>query len=108
MVSIQSHIQKRDFIVYNTLSRAALPTITNNNVTGFEVFRVDVQSQYVEHHPNFRADTEIKLWEENAKDPVLKLLQTVIMTGWPNQKNKLNQALFPYWNYRESLVYIRG
>ena len=52
--------------IADTLSRAALPTITNDNVTGFEVFRVDVRSQYAEHHPNFRADTETKLREETA------------------------------------------
>ena len=31
----------------DTLSRASLPTITNNIITGFEVFRVDVQSQTI-------------------------------------------------------------
>ena len=33
----------------------------------------------------------------------VKLLQTIIMTGWPNQKDKLNKTLFPYWNYRDEL-----
>ena len=112
------HLQRYQFkVIYkkgtslyiaDTFSRAALPTLTNNNVTGFEVFRLDVQGQYAQHHPNFRADTETKLCEETAKDPVLKLLQTVIMTGWPNQKNKLDQSLFPYWNYRDELSSHHG
>ncbi|KAF2889987.1 hypothetical protein ILUMI_16186, partial [Ignelater luminosus] len=47
-----------------------------------------------------------KIKNETCKDTELIELKKYITAGWPDNKNKLNQIINPYWTYKEELHII--
>ncbi|KAF2891248.1 hypothetical protein ILUMI_14925, partial [Ignelater luminosus] len=47
-----------------------------------------------------------KIKNETCKDTELTELKKYITAGWPDNKNKLNQIINPYWTYKEELHII--
>ena len=89
--------------IADTLSRASLPTLSTNNMSGFDVFRVEAENEYPNRHPNLKTETEVSLRIATQADDILKLLYLTIQKGWPNNRDDLNECLRPYWNYRDEL-----
>ena len=87
----------------DTLSRASLPTLSTNNMSGFDVFRVEAENEYPNRHPNHKTETEVSLRIATQADDTLKLLYLTIQKGWPNNRDDLSKCLRPYWNYRDEL-----
>jgi hypothetical protein len=92
----------------DTLSRAALPTPVHAKVTGFEVFRIELEKEYEEDNPRLIAETEKQMQGETMKDVILSQLYTLIVQGWPGEKNQLIPGLQPYWAYRDELTIQNG
>ena len=92
----------------DTLSRAALPKPIDAQINGFEVFRVDLESQFQEVNQRLFPETEIKLREETRSDPALSQLYHTITHGWPTNRNLLPDLVKPYWGYRDELTIQNG
>jgi len=73
----------------------------------FDVFRLEIEHQYPEHHPNLKSDTETQLRTSIQHDETLILLYATIQRGWPDSRHKLNKNL-PYWSYRDELSINNG
>ena len=43
-----------------------------------------------------------------ANDPTMVTLQSVITSGWPENRSEIPQELRPYWNFRDELSTVRG
>jgi hypothetical protein len=88
----------------DTLSRAALPDPVRAEVTGFEVFRIELAHQANERNASLTKTTEGKLQVEIKRDPILSQLYAMIIKGWPDEKQKVAKELQQYWDYRDELT----
>ena len=95
-------------LIADTLSRAALPTPVHAKVTGFEVFRLELEHSDSDHNPQLTDVTEELLKSETKKDQTLTDLQQTIISGWPNDKKQLATNLRPFWTFREELSIHNG
>jgi len=102
-------LHKRGTSLYlaDTLSRAALPQPVSAEVTGFDVFRVDLQHTFTDKNVRLTEPTETELREETQKDRGLAALCQTIIHGWP-EKSHLDDILRPYWSYRDELTMNNG
>ena len=94
--------------IADTLSRAALQKPVGAKVTGFEVYRLELETLSNESNPRLTEETEKQLQLETARDPILNNLYKVITNGWPDDKQQLLSALLPYWNFRDELTINNG
>ena len=94
--------------IAETLSRAALPTPVQAKVTGFEVFRLELEHSDNDHNPRLTDITEELLRSETKKDQTLTDLQQSITSGWPDDKQHLAPHLRPFWTFREELSTQNG
>lgn len=92
----------------DTLSRAALSTKVGAKVSGFEVFRIEMEAEYTGMNYRLMPDTEIQLRQEIQKDAILSKLCTTIIQGWPDDKQELDETLSPFWTYRDELSAQNG
>ena len=76
----------------DTLSRAALPDPVGAQVTGFEVFRIDL-TRREEHNERLSKETEGKLSDTISSDPTLAQLRTTILKGWPKERRQVTKDL---------------
>ena len=88
----------------DTLSRATLPDPVRAEVTGFEVFRIELAHQVNERNASLTKATEGKLQVKIKRDPILSQLYAMIIKGWPDEKQKVAKELQQYWNYRDELT----
>ena len=77
-------------------------------MTGFEVFRTELRSEYPTHHPRLTTQTEKQIKNEIQNDIELQKLCDTITNGWPQTKDQLDKILFPYWPYRDELSVHNG
>ncbi len=94
--------------IADTLSRAPLQTLSKNNMNEFDVFRLETEQEYPEHHSNLKADTQIKLRTATQNDESLSLLYSTIQRGWPDRRQQANKTILPYWPYRDELSINNG
>ena len=94
--------------IADTLSRAALPTPTHAKITGFEVFRLELENSCNGHNPRLTDVTEQLLMAETQKDSILTDLQHTITHGWPENKQRLATKLRPYWSFKDELTVNNG
>ena len=73
--------------IADTLSRAALHTPVHAKVTGFEVFRLELEHSENDHNPRLTDVTEELLKSETKKDHTLTDLEQTIISGWPDDNN---------------------
>ncbi|XP_050548981.1 uncharacterized protein K02A2.6-like [Daktulosphaira vitifoliae] len=108
MLKIQSYDLKVDYIpgkqlvLADTLSRAPLHDVDTN----------DLEEELVAHVKSFTENLAIeetqleKIKKETANDLVLKKIIQVYLTGWPTNKNLVEDCLKPYWCYRDEINVI--
>lgn len=94
--------------IADTLSRAALPVPVVASVTGFEVFRLEVETLFYEPNPNLSPESRARIAQETQKDTVLQRLYPTITEGWPADKSQLEHTLRPYWTFRDELSVQNG
>ncbi|CAB4033978.1 Transposon Tf2-9 poly [Paramuricea clavata] len=78
-----------------TLSRAALPDPVRTEVTGFEVFRIELSHQVNERNASLTKTNEGKLQVEIKRDHILSQFYGMIIKGWPDEKQKVTTTLIP-------------
>ena len=103
-----THKKGTSLYVADTLSRAALPQPTDAKVTGFEVFRVELQQTLPHSNAELTESTEIRIRDETQKDEVMSTLYKIIIQGWPDNRNQLHASLQAYWAYRKELTVNNG
>ena len=64
--------------IADTLSRASLATLSTNNMSEFDIFRVEAENDYPNRHPNLKTETEVSLRIATQADDTLKLLYLTI------------------------------
>ena len=94
-------------LIADTLSRAYLPKPISAKVTGFEVFRVDLEETR-EENPRLLPKTMAMLKDEVQSDCTMRDLVLTIVSGWPEDRSHLDEALRPYWPFRDELSVLNG
>jgi len=72
-------------------------------VTGFEIFRLQLELDDRQPNSRFKPTTEARLLKETQNDPVMTKLGNVITRGWPTDKAHFDPSLQPFWSYRDEL-----
>ena len=57
---------------------------------------------------NVKPDTMEKIRTETSKDPVLSILNSVTMTGWPGERKSVPEEIRGFWSYREEITADNG
>ena len=57
---------------------------------------------------NVTADTLERIRTETSKDPVLSILNSVTMTGWPDERKLVPEEIREFWSYREEITADNG
>ena len=92
----------------DALSRAPLPTPQISKTDGFSVFRLDINELADEPNERLKPDTQDELKNAVRSDPSLQKLSAIIISGWPGERNQLENELKPYWPYRDELSVSQG
>ena len=99
LLNVYSVLRGSDMYLADTLSRAYLPHEHHPDKADQEVERI--------HLVNFLSVSEPQIQEireETFRDAILQSLKTVILNGWPSQKESLNTELYHYFNIRDELA----
>ena len=67
-------------VIADTLSRAPLPQLSTANLSGEQIFRVELEAMALDNSGISKA-TQENLQEQTAMDPALQKLSLLIMTG---------------------------
>ena len=57
---------------------------------------------------NVTAETLERVRTETSKDPVLSILNSVTMTGWPDERKSVPEEIRGFWSYREEVTADNG
>ena len=94
----------KELHVADTLSRAALKDSfewQQSDVFRMELVEMDLKPS------NVTADTLERIRTETSKDPVLSILNSVTMTGWPDERKSVPEEIRGFWSYREFSRFAR-
>ena len=92
----------------DTLSRATLNNPVTATVTGFEVFRLELEGDDNRPNPHLKPDTETMIRMQVKTDPVMSQLSSCIIQGWPDQRSDVSEETLAYWSYRDELSIQNG
>ena len=88
--------------IADTLSRAPRKDKNNTTQTEFDVFRLDIiETNLIT--PRISDQTYGEVLQAAVQDVVYIKLGQVIKSGWPENKQKLDKSLHPYWDHRDTL-----
>ena len=93
--------------IADTLSRAPLANPSTNNVNSFDIFRLETESTYPEHHSQLKNDTEMNILAAAKNDSSYQQLYSTVLRGWP-EEIPINHNLRPFWNFRDELTINNG
>jgi transposase InsO family protein len=94
--------------IADTLSRAAVQKPVTAKVTGYEVFRTELEDMENDKNMRLTTATETEIQENTQRDPMLKKLCDMIKMGWPKSINDVDPLIKQYWNFREELTILNG
>ena len=57
---------------------------------------------------NATADMLERIQTKTSKDPVLSILNSVTMTGWPDKRKSVPEEIRGFWSYREGITADNG
>ena len=89
----------------DTLSRAALKDSFESQQS--DVFRMELVEMDLKPS-NVTADTLERIRTETSKDPVLSILNSATMTGWPDERKSVPEEIRGFWSYREEITADNG
>ena len=93
--------------VADTLSRAPLPQLSTANLSGEQIFRVELEAMALDNS-GISKSTQQHLQEQTAMDPALQKLSLLIMTGWPTVKTSVDPLVRPYYTFKDELSVADG
>ena len=91
--------------VTDTLSRAVLKDSFESQQS--DVFRMELVEMDLKPS-NVTADTMERIRTETSKDPVLSILYSVTMTGWPGERKSVPEEIRGFWSYTEDITADNG
>ena len=93
------YVGAKSVLVADTLSRLVKPgtdpAVPDLNITVSQVLKI--RQTHVE-----------SLQEETKADPTLSPLRDFIINGWPDSVHNMQEALRPYWCFRDELTILDG
>ena len=93
------YVGAKSILVADTLSRLVKPgtdpAVPDLNITVSQVLKI--RQTHVE-----------SLQEETKADPTLSPLRNFIINGWPDSVHNMQEALRPYWCFRDELTILDG
>ena len=95
----------KELHVADTLSRAALKDSFESQQS--DVFRMELVEMDLKPS-NVTADTLERIRTETSKDPVLSILNSATMTGWPDERKSVPEEIRGFWSYREEITADNG
>ncbi|PFX13633.1 Retrovirus-related Pol polyprotein [Stylophora pistillata] len=95
----------KELYVADTLSHAALEGSSEWQQS--DVFRMELVDMDLKPS-NVTADTLEIIRTETSKDPVLSILHSVLMTGWPDERKSIPEEIRGFWSYREEITDDNG
>ena len=94
-------------VIADTLSRAPLPQLSAANLSGEQIFRVELEAMALDNSGISKA-TQESLQEQTAMDSALQKLSLHIMTGWPTSKTGVDPLVRPYYTFKDELSVADG
>ena len=94
-------------VIADTLSRAPLPQLSTANLSGEQIFRVELEAMALDNSGISRA-TQENLQEQTAMDPALQKLSLLIMTGWPTVRTSVDPLVRQYYTFNDELSVADG
>ena len=94
-------------VIADTLSRAPLPHLSTANLSGEQIFRVELEAMALDNSGISKV-TQENLQEQTAMDPALQKLSLLIMTGWPTVKTSVDPLVRPYFTFKDELSVADG
>jgi len=92
----------------DNLSRAYLPDQGEQDEE-FQVFALDVEALNPLDSLTVSSERLVpQLQKATERDPVLQILKTTALVGWPEQKSEVPIASREYWNYKEEISLHNG
>ena len=93
----------KEMFIADQLSRSYLKETKEQLVPDLQVNDIHLIS-----HLPVAPEMYKRFQEETASDEELKLLQDVVLEGWPQMRSDLPQILYKYWNFRDEISCIDG
>ena len=97
----------KELHVADTLSRAALKDSNPFGSQQSDVFRMELVEMDLKPS-NVTADTLERIRSETSKDPVLSILNSVTVTGWPDKRKSVPEEIRGFWSYRKKITADNG
>jgi transposase InsO family protein len=94
-------------VLADTLSRASLQSTSDHKSSNFEIFRLEVETDDIQHS-QLTSKTVASLQEATKCDETMQLLAQMIGAGWPKEKSKLPTSVSPYWVFRDEMSITNG
>ena len=94
-------------VIADTLSIAPLPQLFTANLSGEQIFRVELEAMALDNSGISKV-TQENLQEQTAMDPALQKLSLMIMTGWPTVKKSVDPLVRPYYTFKDELSVADG
>ena len=94
-------------VIADTLSRAPLLQLSTANLSGEQVFRVELEALHLDNSGISKV-TQQNLQEQTAMDPALQKLSLLVMTGWPTAKTGMDPLVRPYYTFKDELSVADG
>ena len=89
--------------VADHLSRASLVS-SEKSQDNFQVFAMELESMNPLASVKVSPERLTQIQTSTAHDPVLQVLKTTVLTGWPESREATLIAIQDYWNYREDIT----
>ena len=93
--------------VADHLSRASLVS-SEKSQDNFQVFAMEFESMNPLASVKVSPERLTQIQTSTAHDPVLQVLKTTVLTGWPESREETPIAIRDYWNYREEITLHNG
>ena len=97
----------KQMYVADHLSRAFLKD-TSPEDEQFQVFALEVEELNPFNVLKINNEKLPKLRNATNQDPVLQTLKSLVLTGWPEQREQVPIHARAYWNYKEELTLYNG
>ncbi len=105
-----------DMHIADWLSRAYLPTQNQENIPEYQVFRIQQEQHLYEEieavnqmeYLRVTDTTSEQLQKETQTDTTLQTLKTVVLQGWPEDRNQVPPNVREYFSVKEDITVNNG
>eukprot|EP00057_Strongylocentrotus_purpuratus_P007302 XP_011661776.1 PREDICTED: uncharacterized protein K02A2.6-like [Strongylocentrotus purpuratus] len=93
----------KDMLIADWLSRAFLPDTESCDRIYAEIEQIN-QTDYV----RIRDATSLQLQKETLRDPAMQTLTSIVMNGWPEQRDEVPVVVRGYYQFRDEITVQNG